>query len=130
MLQLVGLHHAQVPPVLVFDDLQQMELPIPGGHSLFPALDSLSWVCRHNLHVLPAKPPADVADDGAVEPGLGPLLGHVPVGTAPLAAHDQVGSVRADACWTAWLRLASLLRPWEEHCMHHCKSQTYLYGKG
>ena len=30
--QLVGLHHVQVPQGLDLGDLQQLELPIPGGH--------------------------------------------------------------------------------------------------
>ena len=89
--QLVGLHHALVPHVLVLDDLQLLGSPTPGGPSLFPVLDSLARVCRHDLHVLPAEPTVDVADHNAGEPGLVPLPGHFPVGAAPHAAHDQVG---------------------------------------
>ena len=41
--QLVGLHHIQLPLVLDLDDLQQLGLPTPGGHSLCPALPVLQW---------------------------------------------------------------------------------------
>ena len=101
--QLVGLHHIQLPLVLDLDDLQQLGLPTPGGHSLCPALDSPAGVCRH---VLPVELLADVGVNVALEPGLGHLPVHVPVGTAHLAAHDQVISVKA-ACWPAWTLLAS-----------------------
>ena len=85
--QLVGLHHVQVPQVLGPGDLQQLELPIPGGHSLCPALDSPAGVCRHNPHVLLAELLADVDVHVALEPGLGHLPVHVPVGAAHLGAH-------------------------------------------
>ena len=95
--QLVSLHHIQLPLVLDLDDLQQLGLPTPGGHSLCPALDSPAGVCRH---VLPVELLADVGVNVALEPGLGHLPVHVPVGAAHLAAHDQVISVKA-ACWPA-----------------------------
>ena len=117
--QQAGLHHALVPHVHVHDDLQLLGLPTPGGPSLFPVLDSLAKVCRHNLHVLHAEPLLCVADHDAGEPGLVPTPGHVPG-----AAHDQVYFERAAACWLAWRRRASLLHPREEHSMLYCNSQT------
>ena len=76
-----------IPHVLGPGDLQQLELPIPGGHSLCPALDSPAGVCRHNPHVLLAELLADVDVHVALEPGLGHLPVHVPVGAAHLGAH-------------------------------------------
>ena len=88
--QQAGPRHAIVPHVHVHDDLQLLGVPTPGGPSLFPVLDSVAKVCRHNLHVLHSEPLLCVADHNAV-----PTLGHVPGGAAPGAAHDQVDFGRA-----------------------------------
>jgi hypothetical protein len=84
---------------------------------MFPVLDKISKVCRHNLQFLHAEPLLVVADHNAGEHGLVLPPGHVPGGDAPGAVHDEVDSRRAAACWQAWQRQASLLQPREGHSM-------------
>ena len=122
--QQAGLHHALLPHVHVHNDLHLLGLRTPGGPSLLPVMESVAKVCRHNLHVLHAEPLLCVADHDVGEPGLVRPPGHVPGGAAPGAAHDQVDSGRAAACWQAWRWRASLLHPLEEHSMLYCNSQT------
>ena len=52
-------------------------------------MDSVSKICRHNLHVLHSEPLLCVADHDAGKPGIVPTPGHVPGGAAYGAAHDQ-----------------------------------------